>query len=151
MLCIFSPELVNSFTSHVKNSLPKSNLFSPGEEIISKLNEHSQDIDLITKKALLYSLCATFNKTATYQPATRESTDLLSTIFAFVENNYQTDCTLKQLAQAIGYDYAYLSKYFKRTTGICFSHYLNQFRLSRARYLLSSTDITIVQWALDVG
>jgi len=61
------------------------------------------------------------------------------------------ECSLYDLSKSTGYDYSYLSRYFKKTVGISFNTYVTQFRLSNACYLLENTDEPIVQCAFESG
>ena len=110
-----------------------------------------EDADLIAKKGLLYLLCAAFDKNACYKPRKSSQRALLSKIFSFVEENFASECTLEELAAQLGYDYAYLSRSFKKTAGISYVSYLNIFRLNKACYLLDNTDKSILQCAFEVG
>lgn len=151
MLCIFSPDLVRAYSSKTEKNLPESNLFSLDAYLIESLDKMAADAGSIAKKGFLYSVCASFDKIAAYTTKKAGQKGLLSSIFAFVESNYATDCSLEKLASAIGYDYAYLSRYFKRSTGVPYVTYLNVYRLNKACYLLDNTDNSILRCALDVG
>ena len=103
------------------------------------------------KKGLLYSLCGQFNKTAEYVKKNADGQSLLYKIFSFVEENFNTDCSLSSLANIIGYDYSYLSRYFKKTIGISFNSYVTNYRLSYACYLMENTEQSILQCAYNSG
>ena len=77
--------------------------------------------------------------------------ELLMKIFSFVENNYRAECTLYNASRAIGYDNAYISRYFKRMTGISYNSYVNLNRLSYASYLLKNTSLSILECSIDSG
>ena len=151
MLCIFSPELVRAYSSKIEKSLPESNRFAPDEYLIESLNRIDEESSLIAKKGILYSLCASFDENAAYIPRKVGQKGLLSKIFAFVEQNFAGECTLEELSTQIGYDYAYLSRSFKKSTGISYVSYLNIYRINRACYLLDNTDLSILQCALESG
>lgn len=61
---------------------------------------------------------------------------------SFIENNYNKNCTLANLAKYTGYDYAYLSRYFRKAVGISYNDYVNQYRISKACYLLQNSEMT---------
>ena len=131
--------------------VPESNFFFPDAYLIDTLDKRPEDANLIAKKGLLYSLCSAFDEKAVYQPRKAGQKGLLSRIFAFVEQNSAGECTLEELAAQLGYDYAYLSRSFKKAAGISYVSYLNIFRLNKACYLLDNTDKSILQCALEVG
>ena len=151
LLCIFSPDLVSAYSSKTEKCLPESNFFVPDSYLIETLDKMPENAKLIAKKGLLYSLCSNFDENATYQPRKLGQKGLLSKIFAFVEENFASECTLEELAAQLGYDYAYLSRSFKKAAGISYVSYLNVFRLNKACYLLDNTDKSILQCALDSG
>ena len=151
LLCIFSPDLVRAYHSKVEKCLPESNFFTPDSYLIEVLDKMTENHKTIAKKGLLYSLCAAFDEKAVYRPRKSGQKGLLSKIFAFVEQNFAGECSLEELSAQIGYDYAYLSRSFKKSTGISYVAYLNIFRLNKACYLLDNTDKSILQCALEVG
>lgn len=151
MLCIFSPELVKAYSSKVSDKIPESNLFLPNKYLINTLNKLSEYSSILEKKGLFYSLCAEFDKKAIYKERKSDDKDLLYQIFNFVELNYNKDCSLSNLTDTTGFSYSYLSRYFKRVVGISFNDYVNQYRISNACYLLSNSDCSILQCALESG
>ena len=57
----------------------------------------------------------------------------------------------EKLAEKIRYDYAYLSRIFRKTVGISYNSYVNHYRLGHACYLLENTNYSITQCALESG
>lgn len=151
MLCIFSPELVNAYYSKLRSKLPINNLVCFDGYLIKALDDILPDSSVSEKKGLLYFLCAQFEKTAEYRERSKFDDALLYKIFDFVEQNYLGDCSLKKLSAKTGYSYSYLSRCFKRSTGISFNSYVNQYKISTACYLLRNTDHSIIRCALESG
>lgn len=151
MLCIFSPELVKAYSSRLSDKIPENNLFFPDKYLIDTLDKISENSSMLEKKGLFYSLCADFDKNAIYKERKNDDKDLLYQIFNFVELNYNKDCSLSNLTDCTGFSYSYLSRYFKRVVGISFNDYVNQYRISNACYLLSNSDCSILQCALESG
>ncbi len=151
MLCIFSPELVQAFSSKVLNKKPANNAFVINKYLVDTLNNLSESSSTFEKKAFLYSICAEFNKNAEYKSRLSYDENLLQKIFDFVEKNYKEDCKLQDLAHDTGYSYSYLSRIFKRVTGISFNNYTNRYRISNACYLLNNSNYSILQCALESG
>lgn len=149
-LCIFSPRLVQSFAARVAQKLPLSNQFHPDPYLVHAL-ETLEQASSLEKKGVLYSLCGQFDKGAEYRKSLNHEETLLYRIFSFVEKEFASDCSLLRLSEQIGYDYSYLSRYFKKTIGISFNAYVNHYRLSHACYLLENTSESILQCALDSG
>ncbi|PKM60767.1 MAG: hypothetical protein CVU99_06460 [Firmicutes bacterium HGW-Firmicutes-4] len=65
--------------------------------------------------------------------------------------NYMNKITLQKMAAYLHVSDSYLSKLFKKETGISFTQYLNEIRISRSKDLLKNTQMSIVDVALFVG
>lgn len=151
MLCIFSPKLVQAFSSKLEGKIPVNNKFRPDAYLINAISNLTPQSKTAERKGVLYSLCAQFEKTAEYKPKQYDKDDLLYKIFSFVEMNYKKDCSLALLAKNTGYDYSYLSRYFRRIVGISFNSYVNHSRLSHACYLMENFNVPIIQCAYESG
>ncbi len=149
-LCIFSPSLVNAFSNMVSGKIPDNNHFLPDNHLIDALSGLS-DASFIEKKGILYSLCGQFDKKAQYKKKESDKNNLLHLIFSFVEEHYSENCSLEKLSTSIGYDYSYISRIFKKITGISFNSYVNHYRLSNVCYMMESTDLPIIQCAYESG
>jgi YesN/AraC family two-component response regulator len=60
-------------------------------------------------------------------------------LLRYAEQSFRSDCLLRDAAARIGYDYAYVSKFFKRRVGLSFRQYVNLLRINEARRLLKET------------
>ncbi len=151
MLCIFSPSLVQAYSTKTDGRVPESAIFRPSEYLVNTLDLLNGDEKSFYKKGVLYSLLSEFDKDAVYIPRHSGSNGLLYDIFAFVEKNFDKDCSLSALSKNTGYDYAYLSRYFKKMTGSSFIDHLTLFRLGKACELLVDTDMSVLDCALSSG
>ena len=113
VLCIFSPELVKAYRQKVLDKRPISNKILLDPYIISSIDRLTERDTIFEKKAVLYTLCAAFDRLATYTKQIDKDHNLLYEIFAFVEQHFQGECSLTELAEATGYSYSYISRYFK--------------------------------------
>ena len=151
ILSIFSPQLVQAYFSKVADKMPESNKFTPDPYLTEALIGMQKGASIAMKKGLLYLLCGQFDSNAAYYKKQNDKHTLLFKIFSFVENNFAGDCSLANLSNEVGYNYAYLSRYFKKTVGQPYNTFVTHYRLSHACYLLESTDQPIIQCALDSG
>ncbi len=151
MLCIFSSELVRAYYSGLNKKIPLDNKVRADKFVIESIDKLLPESSVAEKKGILYLLCATFDKETDYTDRMKVYDGLLYKIFDFVERNYSGDCTLEKLSKETGYNYSYLSRSFKKSTGISFNSYVNQYRISNACYLLSNTEYSIVECALESG
>ena len=151
VLFIFSPKLIAAFASKYAKMLPVNNQFWLPDDLVARLcalEEHSSSIEM---KGVLYLACAEFEKVATYRAGNCERENLLLRIFDFVENHYKEKCTLQALSRSVGYDAAYLSRYFKKTTGLTYNAYVNGYRLSQAGYLLHNGSGSVLSCSIECG
>ncbi len=151
MLLIFSPDLVSAYTRATAGSLPANNLFSISPALLAQLSALSDDSSHVQLKAALYSLCAQFDESAEYRSACQPEGELLPRIFSFVEQHFETDCSLDRLHAQLGYSTSYLSRYFKEFVGVAYVTFVNQYRISKACFLLANTDKTVLECSLDCG
>lgn len=151
ILCVFSPDLVHEYAVRLSGKIPQDNLFIPDSYLVDALCNLRADSTTTHKKGILYSFCAQFDKSKCYESRQKDSDGLLNKIFAFVEESFSIDCSLKKLSEQTGYDYAYLSRMFRKIVGMSYNAYVNQYRLSHACYLMENTDFPIIRCALDSG
>ena len=151
VLCIFSPRLVQAFATGVKGKVPVNNKLVLDSYLIDAINRLTLDSSTTEKKGILYSICSSFEKEAIYTVRRNDNEKLLLRIFSFVENEFDGDCTLSDLSVQIGYDYSYISRFFKKNMGISFNTYVNYYRLSHACYLMENSDAPIIQCAMESG
>ena len=150
-LCIFSPEIVKAYSTKTLNKLPENNKFALDQNTLTLFDGLSENTSDIFRKGVLYLICAIFDKNTSYKYQDADKQSLLNKMFVFVENHFAEDCTLSTLADTLGYNYAYLSRYFKSVVGFSFNTYVNNYRLSHACYLMKNTSSFIIQCAYDSG
>ncbi len=152
ILCLFAQNLVTSYARTVLPNVPVNGLFRPEFFYLEKMQELMMPMtDILEIKGLLYSLCGLFHKKAEYTRENYGSNELLFNIFKFIEQEYNKDCSLNELARFTGYNYSYLSRYFKQIVGISFNDYVNQYRVSSACYLLANSQMSILEVSTECG
>ncbi len=151
ILCLFSPKLISAYSSKTTSSVPVDNYFEPDEFYVKRLDSFGEDASVIEIKGLLYSFCGLFDKNAAYRSSESSSEVLLYRIFKFIEDNYGKNCSLSDLSKHTGYEYTYLSRYFKQMVGISFNDYVNEYRISKVCYLLQNGDMTVLEISNECG
>lgn len=68
-------------------------------------------------------------------------------IKAIIHGDFEDDISLDTISEDLNYNPNYLSSIFKKETGVTFSDYLIDFRLSKAKEWLISTDLTVKEIA----
>lgn len=133
-ICIFSPELVRSFYDKTAHKLPTDHQFC-----CVLPNPISCDT-FFHKKALAYLICGEFERGREYTEYKQKSEDrLLVSLLHFADRNFCSRCLLRDAAKSAGYDYVYVSKFFKRRVGMSFRRYVNNLRIIESKQLLSAT------------
>lgn len=150
-LVIFSPDIVSAYSRMNSSKIPLENKINVPEYLISQFLDIDEASSIIRKKAILYEICSLLDETAEYVEKCGGKHGLLHDIFDFVENNYDKEYDLNTLGHTLGYNGAYLTRYFKKITGISYTTYVNRCKINKACYLLKNTDKTILECAYDCG
>jgi len=151
MLFIFSPKLISAYSSKKMGFIPENNELCLDDYIINELSHIDTDSSKFEIKGALYTVCGRFDAQTKYKKAYLDNENLLFKIFSFVEENFGIDCSLSSCAKHTGYDYTYISRYFKRTTGISYNQHVNSYRLNHAGYLLHNSDKSVLEISEECG
>lgn len=151
MLCIFSPKIIQAFTTKNTSKVPANSKFKLKPETVELIKNLENTSDKLLTKGVLYIMSAEFDENREYKTLESTEHDLISKIFQFIEQNYSDDCTLEDLEKETGYCYSYLSRCFKKAVGISYSNFVNIYRLNKACYLLENTNKSIIECATDSG
>lgn len=131
--CLFSPDFVPAYTKDKGKLLPRDSRFAFPPERLPMRGSY------LAQKAFVYDLLAAFDEGREYAPRAMDGhSTLISRILIYLADNLTGDCSLARLSQEIGYEYTYLSKYFKRTTGVSLHAYTDALRVARAKEMLLS-------------
>ena len=151
ILCIFAPDMVKAFSEKKSGMVPEDNKFFVDKYLVDILKNIDDTTQLCEKKGFLYLLCANFEKKAVFSEKTYKNSDILYRVFRFVEEHYKENCTLDIVAKNMGISYSYLSRYFRKTVGMSYNTYLNQYRIGKVCYLLDNTDMSVLECAYEAG
>lgn len=151
VLFLFDPQLVSLYWTERKESFPLDNIVPLDEYTVRKLTDLSSESSKFEIKGLLYSICASFDKSASYNKTTSDKQTLIFRMLSYVEKNFKEECLLCELAKNVGYNKDYLSRYFNEKMNISYNQYLNLRRLNYAAYLLSNTDHNTLTCAFESG
>lgn len=151
ILFIFSADIVSAFYSKHSSELPKYAKLKLPSHFISDISKLDENSSIIRLKGGLYTLCALFDEQAEYVKVNTAEKGLLQSIFDFVEKNFDKECTLDILSNAIGYNRSYLSRYFNSYTGMSFVSFVNHYRINRACQMLKNSSKTVLECAYECG
>jgi signal transduction histidine kinase/AraC-like DNA-binding protein len=69
----------------------------------------------------------------------------------YIATHFATEITREEIADALGVSPSYVSRVFRRYTGMALWDYVNSFRITRARELLEHSDMTVTEVAFAAG
>lgn len=72
-------------------------------------------------------------------------------VIHYIQLNINQDLSLHSIAKAIGFSSSYLSRSFKKETGMTITQYINKKRIDLATRLLKSTSLTIREISQECG
>ena len=134
--CIFSPDFAPEFYRDKQQVCPTNNKFEFDINLIPTKDEY------LLKKSFIYLMLNEFNKNTNYRDFTMNGkNDLLCSILIYISNNFAGKCTLKEISEYVGYDYAYISKFFKRETNLSLHGYVNLLRIGKAKNILQTQNL----------
>ena len=81
----------------------------------------------------------------------KEDLVLLNRIFGYIETHYQEDITLDAISELVGFSPYYFTRFFKKHIGQTFIQFLSDYRLEKARYILSQERLPMVEVAEKSG
>jgi len=89
---------------------------------------------------------------AHYQPVKgREHESRINKVCGFLQKNFTGTVSIHKTAALVHLSDSAFCRFFKRATGVTFSDYVNELRISHACHLLNSSDMTIAEIAADSG
>jgi len=139
MIILFSPEMIGDFYSVYKEHIPHCNVIH-----MNRTLDFESMQSIYAQKSFLYEICDRLLQSTRMEPTSNQSQiALLQKVFAYVDVHFHQACSLKTVAAALQYDYAYLSKLFARLAGMHYTEYLNDYRIAQACYLLTAGRHTI--------
>jgi len=146
-ILIFSPEIIDDFFQAYKGYVPANNIISMPKWL------HYDDLNCIySKKGALYTLCGILLSTTKMEKSdSLANATILQKVFSYIDANFREDCSLKCTAEALKYDYTYLSRLFSKYTDVSFTTYLNNYRISQACAMLEKNEYTISEIAYRCG
>lgn len=88
---------------------------------------------------------------AAHRPKKRAAIGQINEAFEYIQNNYPSDITLKDVSSSVGFSEYHFSRLFKDYTGMTFLSFLNSYRIKQAEKLLRQSDKPILDIALESG
>lgn len=143
-------------SSYYCNSLDYTNqsVFYNLEKIIGELikNYDKPSFDLTNAFSYAYQIMAELTHNfPTSKIRSTSQKNKMDEIIDYIENNYQKNLTLNELADAFNFSVPYLSNLFKKNLNLNFTEYYDEVRLKHSVKDLLETDLPIIDIALKNG
>ncbi len=137
------------------------NHFPNAEPIIKYINKmlgaHQLTLsDDFKRQGYLYLLLATMIEQHKENLSNEETPDYPKGVYVeyattYIEQNYSKNIKIKDIASYIGIDRSYLSKHFKKNTGMSPQQFLLDLRMKKAASLLKNTTLQVNEISVQVG
>lgn len=86
-----------------------------------------------------------------YALETNYELEKLDLIFRYVEDNYTQEIKLQDVADHVGYNIYYFTKFFKKCVGKTFIGFLNEYRIDKAKWILLNNDVSASEVMAQIG
>lgn len=121
------------------------------QEMIAVNTEKYMHYQLRTRILLLHIIEALMRGECLEYASFRSSSDLQREMISYIQKKYAEKITLQMLAKEFHLSEKYVSRYFKEHFAISFMQYVGHLRMTKAKALLDSSDLSITEVALSCG
>lgn len=80
-----------------------------------------------------------------------QSNNAIDPVIHYIDQNYNKNITLEELAQIAHFSSPYLSKVFHQATGLTIKTYITLKRIENAKHLLKNSKLSIQEIAVSCG
>lgn len=158
MMFIFSPEIAGAFFNKrmdktLENPFIPAHVVSNGiDSLFHELNaEYKNCNNKYVIKGLLYTILGRLDAHFILKSSKNFYNNTTQSLLKYIESHFHENISLESTANALGFSKYYLSRIFSNKIGYQFNDYINRLRINRAQKLLSETDLSISNVALDCG
>ena len=152
---VFSEDYVRSFTNLIAGKIGDGFSFRVGKALGEYLRCRLLDnrsLTTFTLKSCLYGICEEYLAAVTLVAKNhKDEEDTFSRITEYILAHHTKQISLADIARVVGYDYAYTSRFFRKTFNMTFSEYVGIHRIETAIRLLEDTDESITDIAYGSG
>ena len=151
---VFSADYVRLFTKQISGKSANGFRFQCSAAVTRYIHEQlitAPSPTLFTLKSCLYAICEAYLDTVLLSEKDRGHEDLRVRIFDYILENHTRQFSLTDIARQLGYDYHYMSRYFRKIFNMPFRDFVNIYRLETAIRLLEDTDNTITEITYESG
>ena len=154
-ICVFSEDHIPVYAKEWRDKTAVSSRFRCRESVSSfaerELFLESPIPEWHLRVAALSAIAGEYHTQTEFTDSFPGSEQLMTQILNYIEQNHTENITLKGMAEELGYEPHYLSRYFHRYIPMHFSQYVNWCRIYTAQNLLNQTDLSVTEVALQSG
>jgi len=125
------------------NLLPAT-VNNEAEYIKNKISDFGKFVDL---RQWILSQIDLIEKRCNY----KKNENLMELVKLFIEQNFDTNLTLDEVARHFGISKGYLSRKFSSVIGVSFKEYINIMKNEKAKILLAKTDYKLAEICSEIG
>lgn len=151
---VFSEDFVRYFSRLIAGKNGDGFSFACADSVKAFIRQqlvYCQKPEVMTLKSGLYALCQAYLNSVPLKDGEMGQKQAVVEIADYIRQNHTGTVSLKAIAQRLGYDYHYMSRYFHRVFGMRFTDFVNIYRLETALQMLEESNSKITQIALDSG
>lgn len=152
---VFSEDYIFRFASHTRGMVGESAAFRCNKATEAFFRYHlieQETDDIYLLKSVFYAVCQQYLQHIPMHPRDAKGDNLFLRITDYVNENFRSPITLRQMAQDLGFEYHYLSRRFHEIFNMNFRRFINQHRINYANDLLQqSSQTTIAEIAYACG
>lgn len=146
------PDLAGSFYSDHKHKVPVCSKFKVSNSALIGYGVRGiGNTNVYTVKALVYMLASDLSVQCEEWIERPAVTNIISEMVKIADTDFSTNLSLRDIAEKLNYNYAYISTEFRRVMGMTFKEYLNNCRINHACWLLKNSDLSITDVAHATG
>lgn len=140
-----------------ENKLENNHITELMDNIISKYKEKPNGYELKLMSNIFDLLSELFRKHIKFSFSSRDAEILakkskrFSKVFNYIDNNYNTEISLKELCKIAFMSEGYFCRMFKQTTGRTVVDYINRIRIEKSVILLNQGICNVTEAAMSVG
>lgn len=152
-IAVFSEQYVPLFAKTVECKQGVSPVFECTAEVNELLQSRlmKSDCTLMMKKACFYAACDCYLQTVPLEERSARRDEVIVRILDYVAAHYREPVTLLSVADAVGYEYHYLSRLLHKQYRIDFSQLVNGYRVDHAIRLLEESCLPVTAIAVESG
>lgn len=154
---VFSADYVPEFHRVVQGKTGSTSSFRCESSILAYLQQYvltewQEGVpDYFTLTPGLLLACGQYLRSTQLIDRDNQAYARMNDIADYINANFRSRLTLQDVATALGYDYYYTSRLFRRIFRVSFNDYLNDCRFTYAAQALRCSDGSITDIALDSG